>query len=418
MNWRAVPIKTKPFEGPKNDVDEFWTRAFGIGVFDPENELATLLTGKEPVEKGGSGTANMEIARWGRGEADSGDWGAHRLDGTVRPSFLWSGSQSGPITGQDRFPANISLGAIMNWSAVQRRFRPFAIVAMSLALVLGAASCSSDKNSSSDNTSQESSSTTALTPYQTTYATAKGSKLTVLSELPKSVVTTPSSSTSSSSTTTTPKVPAIPRNGLNSAGVKKTADGYEFTNPTYYKNPLVVVVLENQGEYMKVLLTARPNHTTGWIKADDVTIAATEFRMELDLSTYHLKVFKGAEVFIETDVVIGKDATPTPLGRFFVTEKIKNSTDTGVYGAWILPTNGYSEVLDTFDGGLPQVAFHGTNQPELVGTKASNGCVRIPNETVIKIAEAIPAGTPIDIFPTTPDSWSAKSTGSSSSIKS
>ncbi|MCX6506494.1 MAG: L,D-transpeptidase [Actinobacteria bacterium] len=302
----------------------------------------------------------------------------------------------------------------MTSSPLLRRLRPLAVIAMSFALVLGAASCSSDKKSSSDATTT--SIDTASAPFQTTYATAKGAKLTVLDQLPKSVVTSPPSSTSSTSTTLASKVPAIPRNGLNSAGVKKTADGYEFTNPTYYKNPLVVEVLENQGDYMKVLITARPNHTTGWVKADDVTIAATEYRMELDLSTFHLKVFKGPDVFVETDVVIGKDSTPTPLGHFYVTEKIKNSSDTGVYGAWILPINGYSEVLDTFDNGLPQVAFHGTNQPELVGTKASNGCVRIPNDVVTKIAETIPAGTPIDVFATTPSSWSAKGTGSTAAV--
>ena len=296
--------------------------------------------------------------------------------------------------------------------------RKIAVAFTAIVLVLGASACSKGSSSSPEESAEETTTTAlAVTPYQTTYATAKGAKLTVLTELPKTVVTNPPSSTSSSSSTTAPKttMPAIPRNGLNSAAVKKTPDGYEFTNPTYYKNPLVVDVLENQGEWMKVLITARPNHTTGWIKADDVTIAATEYRMELDLSTFHLKVFKGADLFIETDVVIGKDSTPTPLGRFFVTEKIKNQTDTGVYGAWILPTNGYSEVLDTFDGGLPQIAFHGTNQPELIGTKASNGCVRIPNDVVVKIAGAIPAGTPIDIYATTPSSWPPRTSGSSTS---
>lgn len=297
-----------------------------------------------------------------------------------------------------------------------RRHRLLPILAVSLALVLGSAACSSDKKSSSDTTVENNSASTSAVPFQTTYATAKGTKLTVLAELPKSVATTPPTSSSSTSTTV-PKVPAIPRNGLNSAGVKKTADGYEFTNPTYYKNPLVVEVLENQGEYMKVLITARPNHTTGWIKADDVTISSTDYRLELDLSTYHLKVFKGADVFVETDVAIGKDSTPTPVGRFFVTEEIKNSTDSGIYGAWILPINGYSEVLDSFDNGLPQIAFHGTNQPELIGTKASNGCVRIPNAVVTKIADAIPAGTPIEIFATTPASWPAKNSSSTTAMK-
>ena len=298
----------------------------------------------------------------------------------------------------------------MNRSPRLRQLRPFVIALTALSLLLGAASCSSDdKSSSPEAIPAESSTSSTVAPFQTTYATAKGPTLKVLAELPKSVVTTPQTSSSSSSVPKTTTA-AIPREGLNSAGVKKVADGYEFTNPTYYKNPLVVQVLENQGEWMKVLITARPNHTTGWIKAEDVTIAATEYRIELDLSTYHLKVFKGAELFVETDVVIGKDSTPTPLGRFFITEKIKNQSDTGIYGAWILPVNAYSEVLDTFDNGLPQIAFHGTNQPELVGTKASNGCVRIPNETVTKIADAVPAGTPIEIFPTTPASWLSGST--------
>ena len=303
----------------------------------------------------------------------------------------------------------------MNSSLPLHRFRPLAIVAVSLALVIGAASCSSSKDSSRNAAAEETSTSTTVSPvvpFQTTYATAKGSRLTVLSELPKSVVTSPPSSTTSTSSTLPPKVPAIPRVGLNEAGVTETPTGFEFTNPTYYKNPLVVEVLENQGDYMKVLITARPNHTTGWVKANDVTIAATDYRMELDLSTFHLKVFKGADLFVETDVVIGKDSTPTPIGHFFITEKIKNSSDAGVYGAWILPTNGYSEVLDTFDGGLPEIALHGTNQPQLVGTKASNGCVRIPNDVVTKIAETVPAGTPVDIYATTPASWAAKTSAS------
>ncbi|MEX1218368.1 MAG: L,D-transpeptidase [Acidimicrobiales bacterium] len=305
----------------------------------------------------------------------------------------------------------------MTASPVLRRFRPLAVVAMTLVLTLGAASCSGSKDSS-DGASEQTSTSVSAIPFQTTYATAKGSTLNVLSELPKSVATSPSSSSSSSSLVPTKSgVGAIPRVGLNSASVKKTDDGYEFENPTYYKNPLVVNVLENQGDWMKVLITARPNHTTGWIKAADVTIAATDFRIELDLSTYHLKVFKGPNLFIETDVVIGKDATPTPLGRFFVTEEIKNSSDTGIYGAWILPVNGYSEVLDTFDNGLPQIAFHGTNQPELIGTKASNGCVRLPNDVITKITDAIPAGTPIDIFATTPASWGTKTTASSAAVR-
>ena len=87
MNGGAIPVETQPFQRPENNVNEFWPRAFSVGVFDAKHKLATLLAGKQPVEKSGSCPTNMEIARWRRGEADSGDWGVHRVDGTVRPSF-------------------------------------------------------------------------------------------------------------------------------------------------------------------------------------------------------------------------------------------------------------------------------------------------------------------------------------------
>ncbi|MCD9623679.1 L,D-transpeptidase [Rhabdothermincola sp. EGI L10124] len=120
--------------------------------------------------------------------------------------------------------------------------------------------------------------------------------------------------------------------------------------------------------------------------------------MELSLSDFNLKVYDGDEVIEETQVVIGQDNTYTPTGRFYLNEKIEQSNPGGVYGPWVLSTNAYSESLDTFDGGLPVVAFHGTNQPELIGTQASNGCIRMPNDVVIRLAEILPAGTPVDVL--------------------
>ena len=293
----------------------------------------------------------------------------------------------------------------------RRTNRMVAAATISLALVLSAAACGSSKKAADP--VEETTSTTEAGPISgQLIATAKNAALTVYSSLPTNVTTT-TADPAGTTTTTAPadppanSLPAIPRNGLNSAGVKKVDEGYEFTNPTYYKNPLVLDVLEDQGEWLKVLLLARPNHSVGWVKRSDVTLTSTEFRMELDLSTFTLRVYQGDELFEETTVAIGKDSTKTPTGHFYVTEEIKNSTDTGIYGAYILPINGYSEMLDTFDGGLPQIAFHGTNQPELLGTKASNGCVRMSNEAVTKLVEAMPAGTPVDIYATTPVWWTA-----------
>lgn len=199
-------------------------------------------------------------------------------------------------------------------------------------------------------------------------------------------------------TATPPQHDPIPRAGLNTAPyVEKTSTGFTYANPTSFGNPLVFAVTGREGDYVKVQVSARPNHQEGWVKASDVDLSTTQYRLELKLSAFELTAYNGNDVIAKTNVVIGKDATQTPKGRFFVNEKIPQQNPGGVYGPWVLSTNGYSEWLDLFDGGLPVVAFHGTNQPGLIGTKSSNGCVRMPNDVVTQLANTIPAGTPIDI---------------------
>jgi hypothetical protein len=190
---------------------------------------------------------------------------------------------------------------------------------------------------------------------------------------------------------------AIPRVGLNSAGVQKIPTGFAFDNPTYFKNPLVFRVTEDHGDWLQVQVLARPNGQTGWIRRSDVDVSSIHTHMELDKATFHLKAFDGDRLVAETNVVIGKDSSFTPVGTFFLTEKISRPPS-GAYGPWVLATSAYSESLDSFDGGLPQVAFHGTNQPALIGTQASNGCVRMPNDIDQLLSDQMPAGTPITII--------------------
>ena len=278
--------------------------------------------------------------------------------------------------------------------------RRLAGLVAAVALIAAAAACGSSSSSSAGSGFRLSASqltapgTTAAAPipsHLVSVATAKVAEVDVFEQRPGAAK--PVSATQAKPT----QVPPIPRVGLNSAGSRKTADGWAYSNPTYFKNPLVFQVLEQDGDWLKVMIPARPNGSTGWIKASDVDQSIHRFRLELTLSTFHLQAFDGDDLVAETNVVIGKDSTPTPVGTFYLNEIIKQSSPGGAYGPWILSTSAYSEALDTFDGGLPVVAFHGTNQPGLIGTKASNGCIRMPNDVVTKLAETLPPGTPITI---------------------
>ncbi len=59
--------------------------------------------------------------------------------------------------------------------------------------------------------------------------------------------------------------------------------------------------------------------------------------------------------------------------------------------------SGFSEVLQTFGGGIGQIAIHGTNNPSSVGADVSNGCIRLRNEDIARVAELTSVGSPVSI---------------------
>jgi lipoprotein-anchoring transpeptidase ErfK/SrfK len=63
----------------------------------------------------------------------------------------------------------------------------------------------------------------------------------------------------------------------------------------------------------------------------------------------------------------------------------------------MLSIAAYSEVLTNFGGGVGQIAIHGTNARGSVGKEASNGCIRLYNEDIVRLRDLAPTGTPVEI---------------------
>lgn len=196
---------------------------------------------------------------------------------------------------------------------------------------------------------------------------------------------------------TMPPRPALPRPDYPIQGRQSDAVGWSFTNPSGWGDPFVMLVTERRGDWLKVEIPVRPNGTPGYVAAVDVDLSSTDYHLDLRLGTRTLTLYKGDQVVLTTSVVVGKPETRTPQGRFYITDRVHQDNPAGAYGPVALPTNAYSEQIDEFDNGVPVIALHGTNRPELVGQDVSNGCIRVPNDTIQQISDAIPMGTPIDI---------------------
>jgi hypothetical protein len=46
----------------------------------------------------------------------------------------------------------------------------------------------------------------------------------------------------------------------------------------------------------------------------------------------------------------------------------------------------------------PEIAIHGTDEPELLGSDVSHGCIRMSNEDVLRLHAELEVGTPVVIF--------------------
>ncbi|MGO2112840.1 MAG: L,D-transpeptidase [Pseudoclavibacter sp.] len=150
-------------------------------------------------------------------------------------------------------------------------------------------------------------------------------------------------------------------------------------------------------EWLEVLLPVRPNGATGWVHADQVEQREVALAVEIDLEARELTLLQAGETLWSTPTAIGDADHPTPIGTFFVTDKLETGDAASSYGPYAIGLSARSDVLTEFAGGDGQVGIHGTNEPASIGQAASHGCLRIDNDLVAELAHVLPLGTPVTI---------------------
>jgi len=184
--------------------------------------------------------------------------------------------------------------------------------------------------------------------------------------------------------------------GLYSTPGQAEADD-TFSNPTWEGLPLVFLVQQRQGDWLEVQLNTRPNQTTAWIRASDVALRQTTHRIVVSLASRSMTVYDGDSVVMQAPLAIGDPTTPTPRGSYYIDGAVRTPDPTGVYGPYQLSVAAFSEVLMSFGSGVGQIAMHGTNAPSLIGSAVSNGCLRMNNADVTRLANTVEIGTPVQI---------------------
>ncbi|MFL5859467.1 MAG: L,D-transpeptidase [Solirubrobacteraceae bacterium] len=149
-------------------------------------------------------------------------------------------------------------------------------------------------------------------------------------------------------------------------------------------------------EWVHVRLPVLPNSTTGWVPRS--ALGGYHFvttHLVIDLRRLRATLWRGRRVVFSAPVGVGAPDSPTPRGEFYIRDELTGYASR-FYGPVAFGTSARSAVLTEWpDGGF--VGIHGTDEPGLIPGRVSHGCIRLRNRDILRLARALPVGTPLTI---------------------
>jgi lipoprotein-anchoring transpeptidase ErfK/SrfK len=226
------------------------------------------------------------------------------------------------------------------------------------------------------------------------------------------VTTTAPTTTVAPTTTTVPdylSYIATVKPTVASVGVFTSPDQAQpsqvFPNPWQYEPgnaasgvPQTFLVKSQRPDgWVEVLLPVRPNGSTGWVHAADVTLTANPYRIAVSLGTHTITVTSAHDVLYTGPVAVGAPGTPTPTGSYYLYVLLQAPDPNGAYGPFAYGLSSHSDALETFAGGDAEIGIHGNDDASALGQSVSHGCIRMDNAAITMLASKLPLGTPVDV---------------------
>ncbi len=149
--------------------------------------------------------------------------------------------------------------------------------------------------------------------------------------------------------------------------------------------------------WLRVRLPMRPNGRTGWVSRDALgPMKVVRTMLRVNRATLRATLYRGGRTIWSSPIGIGRSATPTPAGRFWIRSRLRGLQGNPVYGPFAFGTGAYSVLSEWPSGGV--IGIHGTDQPELIPGRPSHGCIRVPNAAIARLWHLMPIGTPVVIL--------------------
>lgn len=178
------------------------------------------------------------------------------------------------------------------------------------------------------------------------------------------------------------------------------AVGTVATASRFYDVPIVLWVetVSANGKWGRVELPYVWPRTDGWIPLAGLDRDSTWIRVEVDLSSHTVRVYKRDRLVVRAAGATGAPTSPTPPGDYVVTDRVPFSAGSSL-GTFAFGISGIQPRLPAGWSGGDQLAIHGTNQPWSIGRSVSAGCIRVSERTLDRLKPLLRLGTPVLIRP-------------------
>lgn len=168
---------------------------------------------------------------------------------------------------------------------------------------------------------------------------------------------------------------------------------------TPFGSARVLSVVGREGRWLHVATADLPSARNGWIDSSQpgLAVRATKLSVLIHLDSRTLDLRSGDRVVRTVAIGVGAPATPTPVGRFAVTDKLNGPAFSRVYGCCILALSAQQTHLPAGWHGGNRIAIHGTNVPSSIGAAVSTGCLHAGDADLRYLMARVPLGTPVTI---------------------
>ncbi len=117
--------------------------------------------------------------------------------------------------------------------------------------------------------------------------------------------------------------------------------------------------------------------------------------IEVDLKNQHMWYYKDGELVLDTKIISGKPATPTPTGVFYVWNKEEDATLTGE--DYASPVD-YWMPIDWTGVGIHDSDWQTEYGGDLWKTRGSHGCINTPPGVMKELYSKAEVGTPVIVI--------------------